>query len=234
MISSSTSIVKVVKSIYELDSSIFETPIIFEGYMKDFYWGNSVVIDDFIIILRSLNDSIISHSINSNVINSTCKCLKKTECIAIQSKLFDIIYVSKKYHIIENLEPEIKKAYNLVSTLNEEPKSEVKAKKIIEFKASFESEVQYGEIIHLSWVCNNPYQLILSNNTEKMDVTFINDIDLSVTSNIYELLLYDNSGKIIDRSQIIVQYRENSFCICCGTPIYDRADKYCMHCGVKL
>lgn len=234
MISSSTSIVKVIKSIQELDSSIFETPIIFEGYLKDFYSGNSVVIDDFIIILRSLNDKIITHSVNSNIINSVCKCLKNTERIAIQSTLFNVIYVDKKYQIIENFELEVKKAYNFYTTQKEETISKTKAKKIIEFKANFDSEVQYGKITHLSWICENPFQLILSNNNENMDVTSINAIDLSVTSDIYELLLYDNCGKIIDRSEIRVQYRENSFCMFCGMPTYDVKDKYCIYCGVKL
>ncbi len=234
MISSSNSIVKVVKSIYELDSSIFDTPIMFEGYVKDFYSGNYVVINDFVIILRSLNDSIIGHAINSDVIYSVCKCLRNTECIAVQAALFDIIYVSKKYQTIEKLESEIKKAYKLFSTLDEESKFKAEAKNIKEFKASVETEVQYGKIIHLSWVCNNPFQLILSNNAENMDVTSISAIDLSVTSDIYELFLYNSYGKIIDRAKIKITYRENSFCMFCGTPIYDVSDKYCNFCGIKL
>lgn len=93
MISSSSSIIKVIKSISELDRSIFDDPIKFEGYVKDFYSGNSVVVDDFITILRNLNDSIISHAVNSGIINSSCNCLKNSECVNVQVALFNIIYV---------------------------------------------------------------------------------------------------------------------------------------------
>ena len=234
MISSSTSIVKVIKSIQEFDSSIFDTPIIFEGYLKDFYFGNSVVIDDFIIILRSLNDRIINHSVNTEVINTACKCLRIAERVTVQSALFNAIYVNKKYQTIENFDSEVNKAYSISTKQKNETISKAKAKKIIEFKANISSEIQYGGIIHLSWACENPFQLILSNNNENMDVTSIHAIDLSATSDIYELLLHDNCGKIIDRAEIKIQYRENSFCIFCGMPICDITDKYCIHCGVKL
>lgn len=234
MISSSSSIIKVIKSISELDRSIFDDPIKFEGYVKDFYSGNSVVVDDFITILRNLNDSIISHAVNSGIINSSCNCLKNSECVNVQVALFNIIYVIKKIQTIEKLESEIRKAYKLFSTLEEESKFKAKAKKIKEFNANVGGEVQYGKIIHLSWICNNPFQLILSNNNENMDVTSITSIDLSVTSDIYELLLYDSSGRIIDKAMIKIPYRDQSFCMFCGTPIYDVSDKYCINCGLKL
>lgn len=234
MISSSTSIIKIVKSIHKLDCSIFDNPLVFEGYVKDLYLGNNSVIDDFVIVLRSLNDNIIDHSVNSNLIYSVCNRLKNPKCIAVQSRLFDIIYVSKKYQAIDTLDSEIKKAYVYNRSYNEETNSDVKAKKIVDFRASYDSEVRYGKIVHLSWVCNNPFQLILSNENENMDVTSISSIELSVTSEVYSLLLYDSTGKIIDRSEVKIQYRKNSFCIFCGTPIYDVSDIYCTHCGLKL
>ena len=234
MISSSTSIAKVVKNIYELNPLIFEDPIIFEGYVKDIYSGNYVIIDDFIMVLRSLSNRITNHTIDSYVINTACKCINNRNCISVQTALFSIIYVNKNFKLIDNLEIEIKNAYNLSPNLVEEQPPKVKANQIIEFKASFESEVQYGKIIHLSWICKNPVKLILSNSKENMDVTSITAIDLSVTSDVYELLLYDNTGRIIDKSEIKIQYRKNSFCMFCGTPIYDMADIYCTHCGVKL
>lgn len=234
MISPSTSIIKIVKSIYELDCSIFDNPLVFEGYVKDLYLGNSSVIDDFIIILRSLNDNILVHSVNSNLIHSVCNGLNNPKCIAVQSRLFDIIYVSKKYQTIETLDSEIKKAYVHNRNIIEGIKSDVKAKKIVNFSASYDSEIQYGKIVHLSWVCINPFQLILSNENENMDVTSISSIELSVTSDVYSLLLYDSTGKIIDRSDVKIQYRKNSFCMFCGTPIYDVSDIYCTHCGLKL
>lgn len=130
MIPSSSSIIKVIKSIFELDRSIFDNPIKFEGYVKDFYSGNSVVLDDFITILRNLNDSIIGHAVNSDIINSSCNCLKNTECVNVQAALFNIIYVSKKIRTIERLESEIKKAYKLFPTLDEKSKFKAKAKKL--------------------------------------------------------------------------------------------------------
>lgn len=234
MISSSSSIIKVIKSISELDRSILDDPIKFEGYIKDFYSGNSVVVDDFVTVLRNLSDSIIGHAVNSSIINSSCNSLKNAECFNVQAALFNIIYVSKKFQTIEKLEPEIRKAYKLFSTFGEEFKFKENAKKIEEFNANIGGEVQYGRIIHLSWICNNPFQLVLSNNNENMDVTSITSIDLSVTSDIYELLLYDSTGQIIDKAIINIPYRDQSFCMFCGTPIYDVSDKYCINCGLKL
>lgn len=90
MISSSSSIIKVIKSISELDRSILDDPIKFEGYIKDFYSGNSVVVDDFVTVLRNLSDSIIGHTVNSSIINSSCNSLKNAECFKVQAALFNI------------------------------------------------------------------------------------------------------------------------------------------------
>ena len=88
MISSSSSIIKVIKSISELDRSILDDPIKFEGYIKDIYSGNSVVVDDFVTVLRNLSDSIIGHTVNSSIINSSCNSLKKFLCLLKASCVF--------------------------------------------------------------------------------------------------------------------------------------------------
>lgn len=236
MISSSTSLPNVLKSICDFDVSIKYDPIRFIGFIKDLYCGNNLVADDFISVLIEFESIIREQSISSKDLSRiNIKGQNSVKRCSVQSELLKNIYLNKRPINVNNLDKLVSNAYE--KTI---PKTQSKSynrditSSILSFKASSVDSIEYGRIITLTWKCSNPYRVTLFNGNEYMDVTNIDTIQVSAMFDRYVLSLYDKNGKIIDEKEITLQFRKNSFCINCGTLIYHEGDKFCTHCGCRL
>lgn len=229
-------ITDVIRFIAESDKSIFYNFPKFQGYIKDYYNGNRFVADDFIKILDVLHDKIENSVVSTNdIANIKLDGANAGERKKIQSNLLTAIYINKEVRQLKNIESHIASIYG-ESVEYENPKeSTTPNSTIISFNGSDDHIVEYGQLITFVWECENPYQLCLSNGHESMDVTHIDSITLSVMFDCYELILYNEEGKILDKKTINIQYKMNAYCINCGNIYFDAsADNYCTKCGVKV
>lgn len=230
-------ITDVIRFISELDNSIFYNPLMFQGYIRDYYIGNKYVADDFIIWLNSLQNKIENSIISIQDIESVrLEGINASKKNKLQSKLFSSIYIDKDLRRIGNLETYIATiygepiGYDNKTIVNNTPNS-----LIISFSGGDEQIVEYGKLINFVWECNNPYRLCLSNGHENMDVTHIDSILISAIFDYYELILYNDEGKILDKKSVTIQYKNNAYCINCGNMYFDASkDNYCTKCGTKI
>lgn len=229
-------ITDIIRFIFEFDKSIFYNPSKFQGYLRDYYTGNRFVADDFIkmlgVLCNRIENSVIStHDIASFRFEGTNASVRTT----IQSKLFTAIYIDKDVRQIRNLESYIATIYGQSVEYNKPLENDITNSPIISFSRGDEHIVEYGQLITFVWECENPYRLCLSNGHESMDVTQLDSIILSVMFDSYELILYNEEGKIADKKTINIQYKKNVYCINCGNKYFDAyTDNYCTKCGVKI
>lgn len=229
-------ITDVIRSISEFDKSIFYNSSKFQGYIRDYYIGNRFVADDFMKVLNTLRNRIENSVITTQDITSLrLEGANADERKKIQSKLFTAIYISKDVRQLRNIESYITTIYGESIEYETPTGSDPYNSLIISFSGGDEHIVEYGQLITFVWECENPYRLCLSNGHESMDVTHIESIILSVMFDCYELILYNEEGKIIDKKKINIQYKKNVYCINCGNIYFDASvDNYCTKCGVRI
>lgn len=233
---SSYHITDVIRFIFEFDESIFYNPLRFQGFIRDYYIGNKLVADDFIKVLNALCNKIENSVISrQDIVNLNIEGINAGEKVKIQFKLFTAIYINKDVRQLRNIESYIAIIYGESVKFDNLIESNTHNSTIISFSGGDEHIVEYGQLITFVWECENPYRLCLSNGYESMDVTHLDSIVLSVMFDCYELILYNEEGKIADRKTINIQYKKNVYCINCGNLIFDSfADNFCTKCGVRI
>lgn len=229
-------ITDIIQFIFEFDKSIFYNPLKFQGYIRDYYTGNRFVADDFIKMLCALNNRIENSVISAHdIANIRLEGTNARERDTIQAKLLSSIYIDNDVRRARDLEPYISDIYAQSVEYNKPTENDTTNSTIISFSWGNEHVVEYGQIITFVWECENPYRLCLSNGHESMDVTHIDSIILSVMFDCYELILYNEEGKIADKKTINIQYKKIVYCINCGNKFFDvYTDNYCTKCGVKI
>lgn len=229
-------ITDVIRFIAEFDKSIFYNSSKFQGYIRDYYNGNRFVADDFIKILDALHDKIENSVVSTHdIANIRLDGTNVGERKKIQSNLLTAIYINKDVRQLKNIEPYITTIYGESVEYETPTGSDTCNSPIISFSGSDEHLVEYGQLITFVWECENPYRLCLSNGHESMDVTHVDSITLSVMFDCYELILYNEEGKILDKKTINIQYKKNVYCINCGKIYFDASvDNYCTKCGVRV
>lgn len=232
----SKQITDVIRFIAEFDKSIFYNSSKFIGYIRDYYNGNRFVADDFMKILDDLHNKIENSVVSTHdIANIRLEGANADERKKIQSKLFGAIYISKDVRQLRNIESYITTIYGESIECEIPTESNTYNSPIISFSSSDQHIVEYGQLITFVWECENPYRLCLSNGHESMDVTHVDSITLSVMFDCYELILYNEEGKILDKKTINIQYKKNVYCINCGKIYFDASvDNYCTKCGVRV
>jgi hypothetical protein len=229
-------ITDVIRFISEFDTSIFYNPLKFQGYIRDYYIGNRLVADDFIKVLSFLSNKIEKSVINTqDISNIRLEGISGSEKNKIHSELFKAIYINNDIRRIRNIESYIASIYGELAEYNKPIETNTSNSPIISFSGGGEHIVEYGQLVSFVWECEKPHRLCLTNGHESMDVTHIDSIVLSVMFDCYELILYNEEGKIVDKRIINMQYKKNVYCINCGNIYFDAAaDNYCIKCGVRI
>ena len=232
----SSRITELIQSISEYDSSIFYDPPKFAGFIRDYYVGNKLVSSDFIQILDKFRDEISNCALKSHDLSSIClEGANDVERAGIQTELFQIIYIRKKIRDLSSLNQRILDVYGQSAEEVKQVEEVAPESPIISFSRNGEHVVEYGQLIKFVWTCKNPHRLCLSNGQEKMDVTHLDSLVVSAIFDCYELILYDEEGKAVDKKTITIRYRKKVYCINCGSLCYDaNQDLYCTECGVRI
>lgn len=227
---------EVLRFIYEFDASIFNNPLKLLGYIRDYYVGNKLVADDFVNILNALSNKVENFIINTKDISKIrLEGANNSERSKIQTELFKAIYISKDIKRIRNIESNIAVIYGESVEYYKQVESNTYDSPIISFSGGDDRIVGYGQLINFVWECGNPYRLCLTNGHESMDVTHLDSLVVSAMFDCYELILYNEQGKITDKKIVNLQYKKNVYCINCGAIYFDaNVDKYCTKCGVKI
>ena len=229
-------ITEVIRFIFESDASVFYNPLKFQGIIRDYYIGNKLVADDFIDVLSSLSKKIENSSIKTkDITNIAFAGINGREKKNIFSELLMAIYVNNDFKWSRDIESYIAATYGESSEYDKPKESNTSNSLILSFGGDGIHNIEYGQVVTLVWECENPYRLCLSNGHESMDVTYLDSIVLSMVSDCYELILYDEEGKVLDKKTIKLQYKRKVYCINCGNLFSDPfVDNFCTRCGVRI
>lgn len=222
---------KVIRFLIESDDSFYNQPNRFISAVRDLYDGNIIILDDFVELIKYLSSDLYGNNIRFATLRAAVqRCNKNIFFLDFLKCLF----LDKNIDALCLLESSLQSIYSSKKSSDDIKYDNSTTSSITSFFISNDRSIEYGGVIKLEWECINPFQIILKAGEEEMDVSGLSAMLISSQYDSYELFLYDASKKVIDTKRIDIRYRENAFCIKCGTLVLDEEDKFCTNCGFKL
>lgn len=224
----------VVRFILESDDSYYNNPKRLISGFRDLYTGNQSIADDFINVISELSPLIKNGYAG---LNDILKVIPANSELTVFAPILKTIYIYHRSSDLSRYELLLQNKYCDTKIKNTEKRIEhnYSIESSIEyFRCSHMREIIYGEIINLEWNCINPLIVSIAAGNVRMDVSKMSSLGISALFDSYDLILLDYVGNILDKKTINIKFRETTYCLNCGQLIWDRNDRFCTICGVKV